>query len=205
MTNGGTPPPGGQYPPPQGGGYPPPQGGYQGGYGNQPMSPQGRPLASWGKRVLAGLLDGLAIGIPATILMLVLGFGAFASSGLEECEQNAEQLSDACAQGIGEFIGKLLLTWLVITLLGLAYQTYFNGSERGQTLGKMALNIQVRDENTGGPIGYGKSFLRTLVAYALGFLCGMGQLLDVLWPLWDSKRQTLHDKAANSLVIDLQP
>jgi uncharacterized RDD family membrane protein YckC len=80
-----------------------------------------------------------------------------------------------------------------------------NGSEKGQTVGKMVMKIQVRDENTGGPIGYGKAALRTLVYLVLAaFTCGVGGLLDGLWPLWDPKRQALHDKPANSLVVDAQ-
>jgi uncharacterized RDD family membrane protein YckC len=27
------------------------------------------------------------------------------------------------------------------------------------------------------------------------------RVLDALWPLWDSKRQTLHDKLARTVVI----
>ena len=195
MANGGSPPPGGQYPQ-QGGGYPPPQGG---GYGGGPTDSQGRPLASWGKRVGAALIDGLVLMIPTVILMLALGLGAFKAadcetdpiSGLEVCEANAG------------FFTLIIGYFLIPALLQLAYSAFFNGGERGQTVGKMALKLQTRDASTGGPIGYGKGFLRGGVAALLGLGCGIGTLLDVLWPLWDDKRQTLHDKAANSVVVEL--
>jgi uncharacterized RDD family membrane protein YckC len=29
----------------------------------------------------------------------------------------------------------------------------------------------------------------------------VGGLLDLLWPLWDEQRQTLHDKAVGSFVV----
>ena len=32
-------------------------------------------------------------------------------------------------------------------------------------------------------------------------LVGALVLLDVLWPLWDEQKQTLHDKAAGTFVI----
>ena len=212
MANGGGPPPGGQYPqqgggppPQQGGGYPPPQGGYQGGgggYAGAPMSPQGRPLASWGKRVGAALIDGLVVGIPATLLMVLLGVGTFASEDLACTTDPVTGLTE-CTGG-GSFVTKILLSYVIVFALIIAYQIYFNGNERGQTIGKRALNIQVRDEASGGPIGYGKAALRVLVGFALGFLCGIGQIVDLLFPLWDPKRQTLHDKAANTLVVETQ-
>ena len=199
-------PPPGQYPPQQPGQYPPPggyqQGGYpaQAGYGGGPMSPQGRPLASWGKRVGAALIDALIVGIPAVILMMALGIGSFAGT---ECTTDAFG-NTVCEPNTGFFMA-FILSQLIPYVAFALYQTLMNGSESGQTVGKKVLKIQVRDEATGGPIGYGKAFLRWLVNAALQlFTCGIGGLLDVLWPLWDDKRQTLHDKVANSLVVETQ-
>src|SRR5688572_8188918 len=166
MANGGTPP---QEPPP--GGYPPPQGGQQypqqpgqypqqpgqpppgGGYGYGPVAPWGAPLSSWGKRVGAALIDGLVITVPSVIIMLAFGFGAFASA---DCVTDTITGITTCEDASG-IVTTFLLSYVVIFVLGIAYYVYFNGSERGQTVGKMALKIQVRDEQTGGPIGYGKS------------------------------------------------
>ena len=56
--------------------------------------------------------------------------------------------------------------------------------------------VDVRDR-IGEPIGYGRAALRWLVSIvsALVFLLGY------LWMLWDSKKQTWHDKAAGSVPI----
>ncbi len=35
----------------------------------------------------------------------------------------------------------------------------------------------------------------------LGSLLGLYPLLDVLWPLWDDKKQALHDKVAKTNVV----
>jgi len=40
------------------------------------------------------------------------------------------------------------------------YFTYMIGSDRGQTVGQMAMGIRVIDFNAGGPIGYGSAFIR---------------------------------------------
>jgi uncharacterized RDD family membrane protein YckC len=82
-------------------------------------------------------------------------------------------------------------------LVSLAYFTYFEGSENGQTLGKMALGIRVIDFGGGGSIGYGRAFIRWIgrIVSSLPFLLGY------LWMLWDKERQTWHDKFANAVVV----
>ena len=79
-----------------------------------------------------------------------------------------------------------------------------NGGPKGQTVGKMALRIQVRDIDTGGPIGYGRGLGRQLMIYVFALACGIGLLLDYLSPLWDKKRQAWHDKVVRSVVVDVE-
>ena len=64
----------------------------------------------------------------------------------------------------------------------------------------MALGIRVIDFNTGGPIGYGRAFIRWLVGLHLG--CRV--LLGYLWMLWDKEKQCWHDKVANDVVVPVQ-
>ncbi|HET7482697.1 MAG TPA: RDD family protein [Actinomycetota bacterium] len=194
-----APPPG----PPPGQAGPPPAGGppaYGGGAG-QPTDAQGRVLAHWWKRVVASLIDGVILAVPYYILTAIIGIGAANSV---KCETDVTTGITSCNGGTGFFV-TFLITMLIFFILGIVYFVYFNGSERGQTPGKMVMKIQVRDEATGGPIGYGKAALRWVVALVLSILCYIPGIVDALFPLWDAKRQTLHDKAANSLVIDLNP
>ena len=81
--------------------------------------------------------------------------------------------------------------------IGLAYFIYFEGSPSGQTLGKRALGIRVIDYSTGGPLGYGKAFLRYVGRIASGAICALGYL----WMLWDKEKQTWHDKIAGTVVV----
>jgi uncharacterized RDD family membrane protein YckC len=157
-------------------------------------------LAHWWKRVVAAIIDAFVVGIPGSIVVALIGVGAFAASDVE-----VDPVTGEVTSGEGGFIATFVLTPLLIWIFILAYQTYFNGNERGQTVGKMVMKLQVRDEATGGPIGYGKAALRGFVGLILGILCYIPGIIDILFPLWDAKRQTLHDKAANSLVIDLNP
>ncbi len=93
-----------------------------------------------------------------------------------------------------------LLIWVVV---GFTYFTVLNGGRRGQTLGKMVWDIRVRDAATGGPLGPAKAARRYLVPL-LSLIPILGLVIwltDGLWPLWDSRRQALHDKLAGSTVV----
>ena len=59
----------------------------------------------------------------------------------------------------------------------------------------------------GQPVSIGFALLRDFVVRFLLFgfigifLIGLPGLVDLLWPLWDERNQTLHDKIVSSYVI----
>jgi uncharacterized RDD family membrane protein YckC len=87
--------------------------------------------------------------------------------------------------------------YAISLIIGIAYIVYCEGGERGQTIGKAALNIQVRDSATGGSIGYTRAFLR----YIGRIISTIPIFLGYFWMLWDGNKQTWHDKIANSVVV----
>ncbi len=93
---------------------------------------------------------------------------------------------------LGSTIGSVLNL-----VLGLAYYGYLEGSPSGQTVGKKAMNIRVIDFNGGGPIGPGRALLR----YVGRILSAIPCLLGYFWMLWDSEKQTWHDKIATTVVV----
>jgi uncharacterized RDD family membrane protein YckC len=93
-------------------------------------------------------------------------------------------------------LGRVLGTAVQI-LLGLAYYAYLEGSPSGQTLGKRAMNIRVIDFNGGGSIGTTRALVRYLGRILSSIPCGLGYF----WMLWDSEKQTWHDKIAASVVV----
>ena len=80
-----------------------------------------------------------------------------------------------------------------------------NGSRRGQTVGKIALGIAVRDARTGGPIGFWRALGRNAITVVFRLLLYIPYILDSLAPLWDARRQAWHDKVVHSVVVDLKP
>jgi uncharacterized RDD family membrane protein YckC len=160
-------------------------------------------LASWGRRAGAWLIDYFIWAIPGFALaipMMVHMFHYFETHpgapppGVQPDVELIFGSGFALYQGVG----------ILLTLGQIAYQIVLNGHPRGQTVGKMAFGIQVRNASNMDTLGYGRSTARWLVGYALLLACIVPGIVDLLFPLWDDKRQTIHDKAAGSLVIRLQ-
>ncbi len=180
-----APPP---YAAPQSGAY-----GYPGAF----LDPETqRPLASWGRRVGAYLLDAVIVAIPTTILLFAV-LGATFTTTNGPCADNP---GATCTQL--HFHSGTYLLWQLVTLAipGL-YMTLMIGSRRGQTLGMMACSIAVRDERTDAPIGIGRAFVRWLVIWALFLAFYIPGVINFLSPLWDRRRQAWHDHAARSVVV----
>jgi uncharacterized RDD family membrane protein YckC len=95
---------------------------------------------------------------------------------------------EAALKGVGSAIA---------ILVTIAYYTYFEGSERGQTPGKSALGIRVISLDGSGPIGYGRAFIRWIGRYVSAIVF----LLGYLWMLWDKEKQCWHDKFASDVVV----
>lgn len=136
------------------------------------------PLANWGRRVGAYLLDGLIILGP----LYGLGFIDLARS---------ENLATAEP-------GMFFLGGVVYTLVMAIFQLYREGST-GQTTGKRVLGISLLREADGGTLGMGMAFVRKLAHIVDSMPCYIGWFL----PLWDTKRQTIADKLCRTVVVEV--
>ena len=176
---GGPPsqPPGGPPPPPPGGPPPPPPGG-------PPPPPPTTYAPSPGQPYYASPVA--ASGPSGPRAGFWQRFGAALIDGLLLGAVNS--ILFAVLKGPGYGLG---------ILVSLTYFTYFEGGPNGQTLGKRALNIRVIDFQAGGPIGYGRGFIRWIGRYVSGLVF----LLGYFWMLWDREKQTWHDKFANDVVV----
>jgi uncharacterized RDD family membrane protein YckC len=180
-------------PPPSYGG-PVPPGGWQ-----QPPPPAFAPgafkLASWWSRVGAYVIDALIIGVPAVILMAVLGIGAVAS---------------ADDDGFGAFVGGFILTVLAFVVIAFIYAPILMsrpGVNNGQTWGKQLLGIRVIRTN-GETFTFGPAALREIVfknlavGIASAIIPVIPWFLNFFWPLWDDQNRALHDMAASTRVVE---
>jgi uncharacterized RDD family membrane protein YckC len=146
---------------------------------------------------VAFLIDGIVVGTPCAILFVVLLVST-------ATQVETDPVTGEISSGGGAVVGAYMFGYFVWIAVAIAYFGVMNGGERGQTVGKRVMKIQTRSDSTGGPIGVGRGLLRYFVVVLFSmFSCSVVALLDGLWPLWDPKRQTLHDKIAGSVVIDL--
>jgi uncharacterized RDD family membrane protein YckC len=153
-------------------------------------------LAPWWKRFLAILIDGMVVGVAGFIVLAVIGA---ASRNSNTSTSSNQALSPG--QAVAGFLGLFLL--LIIPYM--LYYGIMNGSKRGQTLGKMALNIVVRDARTGGPIGFWRGVGRYAITVVFYIVLFIPYVIDNLSPLWDTRRQAWHDKVVHSVVVDRNP
>jgi len=159
--------------------------------------------ALWSDRVLAALADGgiaLLVMIVLYIIVFVVGVGGqFVFAGLEQAT------GTGAAGGVGGLFGCgtcclfIALPPIAYLIAGLANKVYLV-SKRGYSIGQGLMKLKVVDAQ-GNLLSMGTSILRLLCTVGLGFVPIVGGLLDLLWPLWDPQRQTLHDKAVGSFVI----
>jgi uncharacterized RDD family membrane protein YckC len=153
--------------------------------------------AEWWQRVVAYIVDGIIVFVPAWIIMLIASVGIARNSTV-----TTDQFGNTTINS-GAF-GRIFVAFGIILLVGILYRVLLEGGQRGQTVGKMAMKIAVKDAETGGSIGYGRAFVRWIVASILWIAFYLPGILDLLFPLWDPKKQTLHDKAVRSVVLQVQ-
>jgi uncharacterized RDD family membrane protein YckC len=82
------------------------------------------------------------------------------------------------------------------------YNKVYLVAQRGFSVGQGVMKLRVVTQQ-GGLVPTSTLVLRLLITSAFGLLI-IVPLLDLLWPLWDEKRQTLHDKAVGTFVIKEQ-
>ncbi|SNT61985.1 Uncharacterized membrane protein YckC, RDD family [Asanoa hainanensis] len=159
-----------------------------------PVSPTGHPLAGFGDRFLAYLIDGLILSLATAVLvvpMMIVMFAAMANA--------AEQQSD----DVGWIFLLFFALYGLVFLLQLAF-TYLYFVEyqlrSGQTVGKRVMSLRVQPVS-GRPLDRGVLARRYLVQFVAGTFVPFFSFVDGLWQLWDQPlQQTLHDKAAGTVV-----
>lgn len=89
-----------------------------------------------------------------------------------------------------------LLTNLLVLILFLAYNSFFESTVLQGSIGKIICKLKVVDAE-GGRINFSRSLKRNLGKFFSGIVIGMGYLNI----LWNDNRQGWHDEIAKTFVI----
>ncbi|MER5458176.1 RDD family protein [Micromonospora sp. NPDC002389] len=219
----GYPPPG--YPPPPGWSGPPgpqqpPGAGWSGPPGQPPppgwapgvvppvLGPGGQPLAGFGDRLVAYLIDALIAGAVLMVLFvpafLFVWFRMF--STLTRTNPDGTLVEPDPGTMVTDFLVPFLLlqAGLFVAMFGLywVYHVEYLIRNGGQSVGKRVMNLRVVMLDPTHTLDRRAAGKRYLVQFVGGSLVPGGSYIDGLWQLWDKPwQQCLHDKFAGTVVV----
>ena len=139
-------------------------------------------LAGWWSRVGATVIDSMILIVPTLLLDLLLGS---------------------------------VLGQIAAVLAQAAYMIGLQTRSQGQTIGNRAVQTRVRDSLTGNTITSRQALIRwaftaiysvleilsSASATTLTVVISLLALADCLYPLFNSRKQTLHDLVARTIVV----
>jgi uncharacterized RDD family membrane protein YckC len=158
--------------------------------------------------VAARLLDLLITGVlalPLTGWFYYRYFNEVVDWGRDVAAESASGSAAVVALPPWEVLQYAFIASIVGLLVSAAYEVFFL-SRSGATPGKKVVGISVRLRDRAGPPSMRAVLLRVGCIFVLSVISSLAYLLDILWPLWDDKRQAIHDKvAATNVVMGPQP
>jgi uncharacterized RDD family membrane protein YckC len=181
----------------------------------QPTTPDGVLLSGWWRRVAARIVDGVICAVlTAVVTFPALSRAAGIMSEFFRASIDAAQTGGTPPPAPVELASALLPVSLASIVIYMAYEIVLL-TWRGTTPGRRLVGISVRLRERPGPPPLSAVVRRTFVKEAgsivgllpvVGILGSLFTILDSLWPLWDERRQALHDKAgATNVVLGQQP
>ncbi|TVR36451.1 MAG: RDD family protein, partial [Nitriliruptor sp.] len=190
------PPPGGQAPPPQGGQAPPPQGqppAAQAPSGGQPAANTAGQPGDLGTRILARIIDQIVLMIVIVPAFFIVQVG-LAVIGFPGILRN-------------------LVFYVAATALAIGYFAFME-SNKGQTVGKMLMKLQVQGPNGGNPTmeeavkrnGFYAVYLLGIIPFLGGFLSTLAWVGIIIYLIVtinnnEQTRQGWHDDFAGGTRV----
>jgi uncharacterized RDD family membrane protein YckC len=141
--------------------------------------------ASFGKRLVASILDGVILYFANMLIMAFMGISMLNPGNFND----PEVLEAFWSKMFGIYGVTIVSNWLYYALL--------ESSEKQGTIGKMAMGIKVVSATDSGRISFGQATGRHFGKFISTMILCIGYLMM----LWSNKSQTLHDSMAGTLVI----
>jgi uncharacterized RDD family membrane protein YckC len=177
------------------------------------VTPDGQQLAGWWLRAGALLLDGVATLVLGLLFSwpwvreVAHGYRLYIDDVVSAAQAGAPTPDPSAF--MSTLAGPLAMITVVFLLVDFVYEVAFLKGFQA-TPGKLLLGLEVRLRERPGPLSWSTVLLRWLGKSGVGLLrllplgslvSGVYSLLDYLWPLWDHRRQALHDKLAHTNVV----
>lgn len=174
--------------------------------------PDGAVLAQWWRRLLGAIVDSFVVGILTAIVgwpWIGRAFTLFSDFLSESVQAGSEGTEPDLLAFQAEFVEALVPVAILSLVVTVVYQVAFL-VWRSATPGKMLLGTMVRPAKAPGRVTLVVALRRqtiTVLTGVLGFVpfasffASLLSILDPAWLLWDPRRQTLHDKIADTVVV----
>jgi uncharacterized RDD family membrane protein YckC len=141
------------------------------------LRPVVRPLASRTARLVAVILDLFVSNLPVAVVFLMT----------QNSAESPETTNLRFTTWITGAAGVEILQWILLSL-------------RGQTLGKIAMGVQIVDQLDGSNPGFFKAVVLRLLVRRLLSIIPLFALIDVLFILGEDRR-CIHDLIAGTKVV----
>ncbi|MEU5937661.1 RDD family protein [Micromonospora sp. NPDC047548] len=169
-----------------------------------PLGPGGQPLASFGDRLLAVLVDGLVI-MAACMVVILPAVLVFFMAVLPDLTATTPEGTYVEPDPITDFLLPFLALEAGIFLfaIGVTYVFHVEMMFRtGQTVGKRVMKLRIVPLDPAAALDR-KMAAKRWAAHQIGGSIVPGfSYVDGLWQLWDKPwQQCLHDKFAGTVVV----
>jgi uncharacterized RDD family membrane protein YckC len=165
------------------------------------IAPNGQPLASFGDRLLAYLIDSailFGVALVVEIPLITIAVLSLVHSRAVNADGTVNGASPAFFLAVLAVAGGLIVVNIAATYVYHVEMMY----RSGQTVGKRALRLRIVCLDPGTPMSRVTAAKRWLIGQVPAVIVGIVGLIDGLWQLWDQPfRQCLHDKVARTVVI----
>ena len=198
----------------QGGGMPPSG---PNPYQHGAILPDGAVLAEWWRRLFGRLIDVVIVGVVTLVIAIPFVLQALStlSDFFDQTVRAAENGGTAPSQAAfaSDFAQVIVPITLIGIVVSLVYETVFL-TMKNATPGKMMVGTLVRRVEGQGRLSVVTALKRQAIQVGTSLLglvpfvsvfASLLSLIDPAWLLWDPKRQALHDKVADTLVILKNP
>jgi uncharacterized RDD family membrane protein YckC len=163
------------------------------------------PLGGLGNRLGAKIVDGVLLAAVVFALSSPFFFSFMREfvdymDKMEQDALNGGPINPMAVYTETGFISFFLIYTAIALVVSAAYHVTLVHL-KGATLGKMMAGVRVRSWDAEGLPTWGQAWKRWVSGDLIGMVISLYVWIDYLWPVWDDRKQALHDKWPGTVVV----